>query len=88
MEIKVYADHNAQVITEEEFLDQVRVLTKSYDEDMDMFEEFLCNRYGSFKIWSMTEDEKANVKELFHEENVKAATDVISSDWLETVLEI
>lgn len=88
MEIKVYANREAQVITEEEFLEQIEILTKEYDSNMDSFADFLYNAYGVLEIWNMTEEEKVKVKELFHEENVKTATDDIECDWLETVLEI
>ena len=88
MEIKVYANYQAEVITEEEFLDKVRILAESYDCDKDAFAEFLNNNYGTLDIWNMKEDEKVKVKEHFHKENVKVATDDISYDWIETVLEI
>ena len=88
MEIKVYANYQAEVITEEEFLDKVRILAESYDCNMDAFAEFLNDNYDTLDIWNMKEDEKVKVKEHFHKENVKVATDDISCDWIETVLEI
>lgn len=88
MEIKVYANYQAEVITEEEFLDKVRILAESYDCDKDAFAEFLNNNYDTLDIWNMKEDEKVEVKERFHRENIKVATDDISCDWIETVLEI
>ena len=85
MEIKVYANYQAEVITEEEFLDRIRILAAEYDDNLDAFAEFLNNNnYDTLDVWDMTEEEKVKVKELFHEENVKAAAD----DWVETVLEI
>ena len=88
MEIKVYANHEAEVITEEEFLEKIEILATEYDDNLDAFADFLSNRYTSIEIWDMTEEEKVKIKELFHEENVKVATDDISCDWIETVLEI
>ena len=88
MEIKVYANYLAEVITEEEFLDKVRILAESYDCNMDAFEEFLNDNYDTLDIWNMKEDEKVKVKEHFHKENVKVATCDISCDWIETILEI
>ena len=88
MEIKVYANYQAEVITEEEFLDKVRILAESYDCNMDAFAEFLNDNYDTLDIWNMKEDEKVKVKEHFHKENVKVATCDISCDWIETILEI
>lgn len=88
MEIKVYANYQAEVITEEEFFDKIRILAESYDCDMDAFAEFLKDNYDTLDIWNMKEDEKVEVKERFHRENIKVATDDISCDWIETVLEI
>ena len=88
MEIKVYANYQAEVITEEEFLDKIRILAENYDCNMDAFAEFLNDNYDTLDIWNMKEDEKVKVKEHFHKENVKVATDDISCDWIETVLEI
>ena len=88
MEIKVYANYQAEVITEEEFFDKIRILAESYDCNMDAFAEFLNDNYDTLDIWNMKEDEKVEVKERFHRENIKVATDDISCDWIETVLEI
>ena len=88
MEIKVYANYQAEVITEEEFLEKIRILAESYDCNMDAFAKFLNGNYDTLDIWNMKEDEKVEVKERFHRENIKVATDDISCDWIETVLEI
>ena len=88
MKIKVYANYDAQVITEEEFLEKIEILATEYDGDMDAFADFLSNKYTSIEIWDMTEKEKVKVKELFHEENVKTATNDIEYNWTEAILEV
>ena len=88
MKIKVYANREAEVITEEEFLEKIEILATEYDGGLDAFAEFLYNRYGILEIWDMTEEEKVKAKKLFHEENVEAATNDIEYDWYETILEI
>ena len=88
MEIKVYANREAQVITEEDFLEKIEILATEYDDNLDAFAEFLSNRYEILEIWDMTEEEKVKAKKLFHEENVEVATDDIECDWFETILEI
>ena len=88
MTIKVYANYNAEVITEEEFLKKIETLATEYDNNLDEFREFLYNGYSCIEIWDMTEDEKINVKKLFHEKNVEIATNDISDEWFETILEV
>ena len=48
----------------------------------------MYNDYTLSDIWYMTEEEKVRIKKLFHEENVKEATEDISEEWIENILEV
>ena len=87
MTVKVYANCD-KVITEKDFLKKIEELAEEYDDNLDAFEAFLYNDYTLSNIWYMTEEEKVRIKKLFHEENVKEATEDISEEWIENILEV
>ena len=87
MTIKVYANCD-KVITEKDFLKKIEELAEEYDDNLDSFDAFLYNNYTLSDVWDMTEKEKVRVKKLFHEENIKEATEDISEEWIETILDV
>lgn len=88
MTIKVYANYEAKVITEKEFLAKIEKLATEYDDNLDAFENFLNDTYNMVELLEMTEEEKIKVKKFFHEINVKDASEDIREEWIETILEI
>lgn len=88
MTIEVYANYDAEVITEKEFLAKVEELAEKYNEDTAEFETFLDDNYTVIELWNMTEKGRIDIINAFQKKNIERATYEIEGEWIETTLEV
>lgn len=86
MKIKVYANYNGKVITEEQYLEEIEKEANYFDEYENSFEDFLKDLYNYTEIFNLTQEEKEKIKRKFHEKNLDYAKD--HSDWIENEIDI
>lgn len=79
-----------EIMTRKQYEEEkIPATVDSWENDSDVFAEWLANRYYPYEIWNMSNDERDSVREKFvHYCREKALDELIDNGWEDFWVEI